>query len=137
MFAMQCRNLRLAHALLDRGASAKALMPAGPCFSVLALCIQFAYYDESQHDEWIQLATRLLDQGADPTPGLWPALHAFGAIVKRADLNRLLLDRGANADEQVGNSGNTVRELVEVNKRLYTNEVLCLFHVAADPLPTK
>ncbi len=96
---------------------------------VLALCVKFAYSDKRQHDEWIRLATRLLDQGADPTSALWPALHAFGAIVKRADLIRLLLDRGANVDQQMGNSGNTVRELVEVNKRRYTDEILHLFNL--------
>jgi hypothetical protein len=31
------------------------------------------------------------------------------------------------------NSGNTVRELVEVNRRLYSNEVLGLFHLNANP----
>jgi hypothetical protein len=137
MFAMQCRNLRLAHALLDRGASAKAVMPAGPCSSVLALCVEFAYYDDVQHDEWIRLATRLLDQGAEATSGLWPALFGFGAIVKRADLIRLLLERGADADRQLGDSGNTVRQLVEVNKQLYTDEVLRLFRLPAEPLPAQ
>jgi hypothetical protein len=133
MYAMQCRRLRLAHALLDRGANAAAVMPAGPCRCVLSLCAEFAYYDKTQHDEWIQLAARLLDQGADPTTGLWPALHAFGAIVDRADLIRLLLLRGANADQLTGNSGSTVRELVAVNRRKFTAEVLGLFCVAAEP----
>jgi hypothetical protein len=131
MYAMQCVNLGLANALLDHGANASAVMPGGPRESVLDLCVIFAYYClEHEHDEWISLATRLLDLGAEPTSALWPALHSFaGGFVKRADLIRLLLDRGANPDEQAGNSGNTVRELVEVNKRLYSNEVLGLFDV--------
>jgi len=127
MFALQCSNLSLADALLDRGAKASAVMAGGPCMSVLALCVNFAYCDADRHDEWIRLATRLLDEGADPTSALWPALHGFGRIVKRADLIRLLLDRGANADQQVGNSGNTARELVAINRRLYSDEVLKLF----------
>jgi hypothetical protein len=132
MFAIQCANLRLANALLDRGAKASAVMPAGPCDSVLKLCVMVVNYyrDGHEHDEWISLATRLLDLGAEPTSALWPALAGF---VKRADLIRLLLTRGANPDVQVGNSGNTARELVEVNRRLYSNEVLGLFHLDANP----
>ena len=45
MFAMQCFNLQLAHVLLDRGANANAEMPGGPGYSVLSLCMQFAYCD--------------------------------------------------------------------------------------------
>src|SRR6516165_7885973 len=70
MFAMQCRNIRLANALLDRGAKASALMAGGPCMSALALCVMFAYCDTEEHDDWIRLAKRLLDKGADPTSAL-------------------------------------------------------------------
>jgi hypothetical protein len=130
MFALQCANLGLANALLDRGASACAVMPAGPGDSVLQMCVYYAYCrSELEHDEWIGLATRLLDLGAEPTSALPRAVLAFGGRVKRADLIQLLLSRGANPDVQSGNSGSTVRELVEVNKRLYSNEVLDLFHV--------
>jgi uncharacterized protein (TIGR02996 family) len=127
MFAIQCANFRLAHALLDRGAKASAVMAGGPRSSVLALVCHFAYCDAPKHDEWLRLATRLLDEGADPTSGLWPALHGFGGLVNRVDLIRLLLDRGANPDQMVGNSGNTARELVEINRHLYSDEVLGLF----------
>ena len=130
MFAMQCRNLRLAHALLDRGANAAAEMPDGPRYSVLSLCMQFAYCDSVGHDEWIRLATRLIDKGADPNSGLWPALHGFGGIVARADLIRLALERGADPDRQLGNSGNTLRELVVINRHLFSAEVLSLFGIA-------
>lgn len=58
MFAMQCRNLRLAHALLDRGANAAAEMPGGPGDSVLSnmriatpLATMSGY--ASRHDSWI------------------------------------------------------------------------------------
>lgn len=129
MFALQCANFGLANALLDRGAKASAVMAGGPRSSVLGLCVYFAYCDKSQHDDWMRLATRLLDEGADPTSALWPALHSFGGLVKRADLIRLLLDRGADPDRKVGNSDNTVRELVEINRRLYTDEVLELLHL--------
>lgn len=130
MFALQCASLGLANALLDRGANACAVMPAGPRESVLQMCVYYAYCrDELEHDEWIQLATRLLDLGAEPTSALSCAVGGFGSRVQRADLIRLLLSRGANPDVQAGNSGNTVREIVEINKRLFSNEVLDLFHV--------
>ena len=90
MFAMQCSNLPLAHYLLDRGADASAAMPAEPGLSVLGLCMKFAYCDRRAHDEWIQLAERLLGLGADPNSGIWPALHGFGGIVDRADSERAI-----------------------------------------------
>lgn len=129
MFAMQCHKLRIAHELLDRGANAAAEMAGGPRSSALSLCMYFAYCDAENHDEWIRLATRLIDKGADPNTGLWPALHGFGGIVARADLIRLALKRGADPDRQLGNTGNTVRELVVVNRHLYSAEVLSLFGI--------
>src|SRR5437762_2980269 len=50
MFAMQCRKLQLAHALLDRGANAAAEMSGGPRDSALSLCMEFAYCDSERHD---------------------------------------------------------------------------------------
>lgn len=47
----------------------------------------------------------------------------------RADLIRLVLERGADPDRQAGNSGDTVRELVVVNRRLFSDEVLGLFGI--------
>ena len=107
-------------------------MADGPRLPVLALCSKFAYCDAENHDQWITLAVRLLDQGANPTSGLWPALHGFGGIVNRVDLIRLILNRGANADEHLGNTGSTIRELVEINRQLYTDEVLNLFELQHD-----
>jgi hypothetical protein len=130
MFAMQCQRLQLAHELLDLGANAAAEMPAGPRDSALSLCITYACSDSTRHDEWIRLATHLIDKGADPNSGLWPALHGFGGPVKRADLIRLVLERGADPDRQLGNSGNTIRELVKINRHLYSSEVLALFGIA-------
>lgn len=129
MFAMQCRKLQLAQLLLDRGANAAAEMGGGPKTSALSLCIQFAYCDAQRHDEWICLATRLIDAGADPNTGIWVALSGYGPLVPRTELIRLVLERGADPDQKVGNSGNTVRELVQVNRDKFPPEVLDLFRI--------
>ncbi len=129
MFAMQCSDFDLAHSLLDRGANAAAEMADGPRLSALALCAKFGYCDAENHDDWITLAKRLLDQGADPTSGLWPALHGFGGSVNRADLIRLMLERGADSGQKLGDTGSTIRELVEINRQLYSDEVLDLFGI--------
>ena len=128
MYAMQCRNFRLANALLDRGANAAAVMPAGPGASALALCLQFAYSDSAAFSRWVRLATRLLDDGADPNTGMWAALHGYGRVARRVELIRLMLDRGADPDRRVGNTSSTVRELVAHNRERYPAEVLAWFH---------
>lgn len=135
MFAMQCRNLLLAGMLLDLGANAAAEMPGGSKDTVLTLCMVFAFSDRANHDQWVGLARRLLDLGADPNTGLWPALHSFSRIVPRKDLIELLLNRGADPDFKGGNCGNTIRELVLINRNLYTNDVLSLFGIDPDPPP--
>ena len=127
MFAMQCRNFRIANHLLDIGANAAAKMPDGPRSTALSLCTKFAFSDSARHDDWVALVGRLIDQGANPTSSLWPALHSFGRIVDRTDIIQLLLDRGANPDETVGSSGSTARQLVAVNRKLYPPGLLALF----------
>lgn len=131
MYAIQCFNIELADFLLDRGADACAVMPAGPCDTVLQMCVERAYCNAETHDEWIDLTVRLLDAGADASGALWRALHSFGGIVDRPDVIRLLLERGADPDQMVGNSGNTARELVQVNAHNYTPTVLDLFDVSS------
>ena len=127
MYAMQCSKFKVVNYLLGRGADSTARMAGGPRSSVLGLCVSFAFCDAKNHDRWIKLAIKLIDLGADPSSALWTALHGFGGIVDRDDLIRLLLDRGADPDQLVGNSGDAVRELVAVNSRLYTDKVLKLF----------
>jgi hypothetical protein len=127
MYAMQCRKLGLANALVDRGADVKAIMPGGPKSSVLFICIESAYSDPIDHDKWIDLAKRLLDGGADPNSAFWTSLACFGGVVRRSDLIKILVDYGADPDRGVGDTGSTVRELVEINRRLFPEEVLMLF----------
>ncbi|WP_145385824.1 hypothetical protein [Stieleria neptunia] len=135
MYALQCFNLKLAGHLLDRGANPSAVMPDGPRHSVIQMCIARAFCNKSTHDEWIAFTIRLLDAGIDPNEGLWPSLHGYGELVPRDDLIRIMLERGADPDRQVGNSGNTVRELVKINSRLYPSAILELFGVNADENP--
>ena len=132
MFAMQCWNTRLATDLLDRGADATATMTGGPETPALSLCMHFAYCDKANHDEWIPLASRLIDGGADPNEGLWPALDGCCQTLERTDMIRLCLDRGADPDSELANSGSTIREMVKINQQLFSPEVLSLFDISAN-----
>ena len=135
MYALQCFNLKIARHLLDRGANPSAVMPNGPRHSVIQMCIKRAFCNKSTHDDWIAFTIRLLDAGIDPNEGLWPSLHGYGELVPRDDLIRIMLERGANPDLPLGNSGNTVRELVQINSRLYSPAILEMFGVNANEDP--
>jgi hypothetical protein len=135
MYALQCFNLKLAGHLLDRGANPSAVMPDGPRHSVIQMCIARAFCNQSTHDDWIAFTVRLLDMGIDPNEALWPSLHGYGELVPRDDLIRIMLERGADPDRPVGNSGNTVRELVRINSHLYSPAILEMFDVNANEDP--
>ena len=64
-----------------------------------------------------------------PTRGYGQHCTHLAVIVPRKDLIELLLNRGADPDFKVGNCGNTIRELVLINRNLYTNDVLSLFGI--------
>ena len=135
MYALQCFKLTLAGHLLDRGANPRAVMPDGPQDSVIQMCIERAFCNQRTHDDWIAFTIRLLDTGIDPNEGLWPALHGYGPLVPRDDLIRIMLQRGADPDLAVGNSGNTVRELVKINSRKYSPAIRKMFGVSASDDP--
>jgi len=132
MFAIQCGNFAFAHKLLDRGANANAEMAGGQRKSVLSLCMLFAHSGASDFEEWKRLVSRLLDQGADPNSALSAAVNASKKFVKRADMVQLLLSHGADPDRKIGETENTVRKLAEINRHLYSAEVLGLLNI----LPT-
>ena len=99
--------------------------------SALALCMKFAHYGLSSLDVWMQLAQRLLDQGADPTSAIWPAIASYRGSVDRIDLIELLYQRGADIDSPFLDSGESVRDLVKINSRIQLPELLELFDIDA------
>jgi ankyrin repeat protein len=88
--------------------------------------VRFVIAGRSQ-DEMLDLVRTLLDAGANPSDGLWPALSTYDKAFDQIEMIALLLERGADPGAQVGNTGNTVRELLKVNARLYSQRVHALF----------
>ncbi len=131
MFALQCMKLDLANYLLDRGADAAAHMAGGPRSSVLALCVKFAHAGVTSFDDWMQLARRLLDQGADPSTAIWQAIATYRGLTNRIDLVELLIRRGADVDSPFLDSGESVRDLVRINSGKHLPELLALFDMDA------
>jgi hypothetical protein len=128
MYALQCRALRLARELIQRGANVRARMPTGPRSSVLQLAVKFAGPREEDHARMLSLVGELIDRGADPTDAIWSACSAYAPRFSwRARMIALLLSRGGDPDRLVGNSGNTTRELVRINAARFSAEVLRLF----------
>lgn len=126
MYALQCQKFTLVNLLIDRGADVRARMVGGPQSSVISLAARFVRGGVPSRD-LLHAVGRLIDGGANPSEGLWPALHAHRTSPHPPELIALLLARGADPDTKAGNSGNTVRELVAINARLYTSDVLALF----------
>ncbi len=81
----------------------------------------------------VQFVSELIDAGADPDDALWGACHAYSKATDQPEMIELLLQRGANPEKQVGNSGSTVRKLVEVNASRFSPHVLALFVLQSTP----
>lgn len=133
MWALQCNKLGLAKMLVERGADVRARMPAGPRSSVLGLAVRFVIADRDPAPN-LRIIETLIDAGADPNDGLWPALHAYHQKFDRTEIIELLLQRGADPDLLAGNSGSTVRELVRINAKRYSDRALALFGIERDPV---
>ncbi|MCX5743497.1 MAG: ankyrin repeat domain-containing protein [Proteobacteria bacterium] len=129
MYALQCGHLRLAGELIDRGADVRARMAGGPRSSVVALAVRFVIPGRDLRP-MVAVVERLLDGGADPDDALYPACHAYHKAFDQPELIELLLRRGANPERVVGETGSTVRRLVEINARRYSPRVLALFGLA-------
>lgn len=122
MYSMQCENFSFAKRFIDLGADVKAKMAGGPRMSVLALAVSFGHGLNPNHDTWVQFAHELIAMGADPTEALWPALGAYDKRNDRSGMIRLLIDAGADLDSEV--PAGKIRDLVKINDRLYSDEVL-------------
>ncbi|TDF42269.1 ankyrin repeat domain-containing protein [Alteromonadaceae bacterium M269] len=129
MFAMQCEDFELAYKLMDIGANVRAKMLDGPESSVIQLAASFGHSLNPNFDKWIGLIQRLIENGANPTEALWSACNAYSKTSDRIEIISLLIKSGASLNAQVGNSGNTVRELVKINSHLYSSHALALLGV--------
>jgi ankyrin repeat protein len=129
MYAMQCEDLELASKLIDLGADVRARMPAGPESSVIQLAVKFGHGFNPNFENWLRFVEMLVKAGANPSDGLWPACHAYSKTSDRPEIISLLLASGASPESEVGNSGNTVRELIKINSQLYSKDVLALFEL--------
>jgi ankyrin repeat protein len=127
MYAMQCEDFELAQKLMDMGANVNAKMPAGPQSSVLQLAVKFGHGLNPNFDKWLGFTKTLIEQGANPSEALWSACHAYSKVADKPELISLLIKNGASLESEVGNTGSTVKELVEVNSQLYSSRVLSLF----------
>lgn len=126
MFALQCGRHHIARQLIRHGADVGARMPGGPRSTVIAVAVASVIPQQGLKDA-VRIVGDLLDAGADPNDGLWPALSSYNKAWDQPELIALLLERGADPDRPVGNSGNTVRELVAINAGRYSSRVLSLF----------
>ena len=107
------------------------------------LCLsKYLRLDPARSDSFLRVATALLDAGADPNTGFWTtgqhperetALYGAAGVAHHAGLTRLLLDRGAdpNDEEAVYHSPETrdnaaMQLLVETGKITAENLALML-----------
>lgn len=127
MFAMQCEDFELSESLIDLGANVSAKMAAGPESSVIQLAVKFGHGLNPNFDKWLDFTEKLIQHGANPSDALWPACHAYNKVADKHEIISLLLQNGASPEREVGNTSSTVKELVKVNSRLYSNRVLSLF----------
>ncbi len=112
-----------------------AFKKAPPYDADALLCLCFSKYlrlDKTRSDAFLRTATALLDAGADPNTGFWSpgehrewetALYGAAGVAHHAEMTRLLLERGAdpNDDETFYHAPETydnaaVKVLVESGK---------------------
>ena len=129
MYALQCQRFGIARMLLRRGANASARMSGGPGSTVISLAVRFVIQGRDPTPV-LEMIDALIDAGADPTDGLWPAIRTYHKHWDETRLIERILERGADPDQLVGNSGNTARELVRINASLYSDRLLALFTVS-------
>ncbi len=132
------------HRFLERdpaNATVKSEPYGGDALTYLCLS-KYLRLDAARSDSFLRAATALLDAGADPNTGFWTtgqhperetALYGAAGVAHHAALTRLLLDRGAdpNDEEAVYHSPETrdnaaMQLLVETGKLTAENLALML-----------
>ena len=90
---------------------AAATAVSGPHGASALVCLCFSNYlrlDPARTTAFVRIATALLDAGADPNAGFrstgdWPewesAIYGAAGVAQNAELTRLLLDRGADPND--------------------------------------
>jgi ankyrin repeat protein len=123
--------------------NATATSPPYGANALVYLCLSiYLRLDQTRSDAFLRAATALLDAGADPSSGFWTegahrefetALYGAAGVAHHADMTRLLLERGANPndEEAVYHSPETydnaaMKLLVETGKLTEENLVLML-----------
>ena len=127
MYSLQCDNLDLAGKLIEKGADVNVKMSGGPKSSVIQLTVTFARGENPNFDKYLEFVNKLLDLGASADEALWPACHAYSKAIDRFEIIEQLINNGANIEKQVGDSGSSVKELMVINSRLFSDRVLELF----------
>lgn len=122
MYSMQCQNFDFARRFIALGADVSAKMAGGPRMSVLALAATFGHGLNPQHEIWIEFASELIEKGANPTEALWQALAAYDIKSDKPGMIRLLINSGADLDCDI--PAGKIRDLVRINKRLFSEDVL-------------
>ncbi|HEV7674977.1 MAG TPA: ankyrin repeat domain-containing protein [Candidatus Angelobacter sp.] len=101
--------------------------------ALVYLCLsKYLRLDKTRSDAFVRAAGALLDAGADPNTGFWAkdeygdfetALYGAAGVAQHAELTRLLLERGADPNEEEtpyhspeGYDNGAVRALVESGK---------------------
>jgi len=134
----------LVRRFLERDAASATLKSepyGGDALNYLCLS-KYLRLDAARSDAFLRAATALLDAGADPNTGFWTtghhperetALYGAAGVAHHAGLTRLLLDRGAdpNDEEAVYHSPETrdnaaMQLLVETGKLTAENLALML-----------
>ena len=127
MYAMQCGRFSMAGRLIRLGANVNAKMAGGPKLSVLALTAMFGHGQNPMHENWVGFAKMLIRKGAQPTDALWNALSAYDRDSNRPKMIKLLIRKGADLDHEI--LAGRIRDLVEINKHRYSDQILSWFGV--------
>lgn len=130
MFSLQCHHFDWVDELIARGADINAKMLDGPKSSVIALATIMAVPIHSSYQYFFDFIKKIIELGVSPDEdALWKACYNYTMKSNRYEIIELFLSKGANPDVLIGNSGNTIRELISINSKKYSPDVLKLFNI--------